>query len=84
LLKFNDGGDHPILRNHQIIIEDAVKMIDLVASSKNGNSIPEEALVRPELLWVRYCDRLEALGTIGVVRCYQYNCEKNKNLDVPG
>lgn len=36
--------------------------------SANGNSIPEDALHEPELLWPRWADRLEATGEIGIVR----------------
>ena len=28
------------------------------------------------MLWVRLADRLEAIGAVGAVRCYQYNREK--------
>ena len=58
------------MEGHEVIVEDALTMIDYVSASKNGNSVPEEALETPEVLWVRFCDRLEAIGTIGVVRCY--------------
>jgi hypothetical protein len=45
-------------------------MISYVSASANGNKIPEIALEFPEFLWPRFCDRLEAIGTIGAVRCY--------------
>jgi hypothetical protein len=45
-------------------------MIKFVSASGNGNQVPEEALLQPELLWVRFCDRLEAIGVIGAIRCY--------------
>jgi uncharacterized protein len=57
----------------QEIVEDAVGMIELVSCSANGNSCPPEAQVHPELLWPRWADRLEAVGEIGVARCYAYN-----------
>jgi len=53
-----------------------------VSASDNGNSVPERAQLHPELLWVRYSDRLEAIGTIGAVRCWQYNTEKGSEHSV--
>ena len=38
--------------------------------------------MHPELLWVRYSDRLEAIGAIGAVRCWQYNSEKGAPMQV--
>lgn len=56
--------------------------ISYVSASDNGNTIPKRAKKHPELLWVRMADRLEAIGAIGAVRCYQYNCEKGEALSV--
>ena len=53
-------------------------MISYVSFADNGNIIPERARQNPELLWPRYCDRLEALGKGGVIRCWQYNREKRE------
>ena len=53
-----------------------LETISYVSASDNGNSVPERAKAHPELLWVRYSDRLEAIGTVGAVRCWQYNTEK--------
>ena len=58
----------------------AIKMIDLVSCSKNGNTIPEECIESPELLWPRWADRLEAIGAHGVVRCWEYNTSKGLPL----
>lgn len=55
-------------------------MISFVSASDNGNAVPKEAKSNPELLWPRHCDRLEAIGVIGAVRCYQYNQEKGRAL----
>lgn len=57
------------------MISDIVLMISLVSASVNGNSVPAQAKTNPTLLWPRYCDRLESIGVIGAVRCYQYNSE---------
>mmetsp|Transcript_1958 Transcript_1958/g.4318 ORF Transcript_1958/g.4318 Transcript_1958/m.4318 type:complete len:276 (-) Transcript_1958:169-996(-) len=61
------------------VVEDALAMIALVSCSKNGNSVPPEAHSRPELLWPRWADRLEATGEIGAVRCWQYNEELGRD-----
>ena len=58
------------------IISDVILMISLVSASVNGNSVPEAARSDPTLLWPRWCDRLESIGVIGAVRCYQYAREK--------
>jgi uncharacterized protein len=51
-------------------INNIIKMISLVSSSKNGDIIPEN--IKEYFLYPRYADRLEAIGIIGVKRCYQY------------
>jgi len=45
-----------------------MKLINLVSCSKNGNSKAEEEW----MLYPRYADRLEAIGEIGIWRCWQY------------
>lgn len=59
-----------------------LKMISWVSCSDNGNSIPEEVKYSEayHLLIPRWADRLEAVGSRGVVRCYQYNREKDQPL----
>lgn len=57
------------------ITNEVMEMIGYVSFSDNGNSIPPRAAKSPEFLWPRYSDRLEAIGPIGAVRCYQYNEE---------
>lgn len=52
------------------VIKLTLETISYVSASDNGNSVPERAQKLPELLWVRYSDRLEAIGTIGAVRCW--------------
>lgn len=50
-----------------------IRMIELVSASKNGDTIPSDALAAPWLLYPRHCDRLEAIGEVGIARCLQYN-----------
>lgn len=52
-------------------------MINLVSCSKNGNSVPQRIKDANDyhLLIPRWCDRLEAVGKIGVLRCFQYTKE---------
>lgn len=53
---------HP---DEELIIE----MIDLVSMSKNKNSLVEPSWK----LIPRYCDRIEALGNVGIERMLKYN-----------
>lgn len=62
------------------VIREVEEMISYVSASANGNTVPEPAQKDPTLLWPRFCDRLEAIGVIGAVRCYQYNTEKGDPL----
>jgi uncharacterized protein len=57
-------------------------MIDLVSSSKNGDSIPDYVKDKHWMLIPRYADRLEALGMIGIERCWQYGKTTNNPLFV--
>jgi uncharacterized protein len=61
-----------------------LEMISLVSASVNGNRVPDFIKNGHEdlyhLLIPRWSDRLEAVGAIGVVRCYQYNQEKDRPL----
>lgn len=63
-------------------IELVKRMVDLVSSSKNGDNIPYDIIGKEWMLIPRYSDRLEALGEIGIVRCYQYNITSNAQLFV--
>ena len=60
-------------------------MIGLVGCSENGNAVPERIRVSGHyhFLIPRWSDRLEAVGAVGVVRCYQYNQEKGRPLSGP-
>jgi len=65
------------------IISDVLEMISYVSASANGNTVPAAALTNPTYLWPRFCDRLEAVGVVGAVRCYQYNRETTAPLMLP-
>jgi uncharacterized protein len=58
------------------------KMIDLVSSSKNGDSVPDFVKDKIWMLIPRYADRLEAIGLIGIERCWQYGKTTNNPLYV--
>lgn len=54
------------------VVELIIRMVDLVSSSKNGDSIPPDAKQNIWMLIPRYADRLEAIGIIGIERCWKY------------
>lgn len=59
-----------------------VQMISYVSCSKNRNSVPKVVSVK-DAYWMlipRWADRLEAVGRVGVLRCYQYNRESGQPL----
>ena len=56
-----------------VVTAEALYMISLVSCSANGNSYPAPVVDRPELLYPRWADRLEAIGVTGVMRCVQYS-----------
>ena len=49
-----------------------IRMVELVSSSKNGDSIPDDVTDKLWMLVPRYADRLEAIGETGIERCYRY------------
>lgn len=59
-------------------IEKVVYMVSIVSASKNGDNIPENVVGKEWMLIPRYADRLEAIGIIGVERCYTYNINVSK------
>lgn len=65
------------LRVTQEIKTLVLKMIRLVSCSTNGNSV--ESVEHEWMLYPRYADRLEALGEIGLLRCWMYT----KHVDRP-
>jgi uridine phosphorylase/HD superfamily phosphodiesterase len=64
-------------------IEEVVKMVSWVSSSVNGDSVPEECLEKPYMLYPRHADRLEAIGAVGVLRCYRYCKTTNMPMFTP-
>jgi len=61
-------------------INSVIDMVNLVSSSKNGDSIPQEIIGSEWKLIPRYADRLEAIGLIGIERCYIYSKRSNMPL----
>ena len=63
-------------------INATLAMIALVSCSANGNTVPADiaATGRHHYLIPRWSDRLEAVGAVGVVRCYQYTVAKGQPL----
>jgi len=62
------------------VAEEVEEMISYVSASVNGNTVPARAREDPSLLWPRFCDRLEAIGVSGALRCYQYSTELGEPL----
>lgn len=63
--------------DNRLDVNRIMRWIGYVSTSKNGNHIPTEAIHNPWVLWPRYCDRIEAVGWIGVERVKQYSQIKN-------
>ena len=57
-------------------------MIQLVSCSQNGNRVPPSIIESGDYHYLipRWADRIEAVGTKGVLRCYQYNREHGHAL----
>jgi uncharacterized protein len=63
-----------VLRNSdKSFVDLVIKMVELVSASKNGDSIPNDVVGKEWMLIPRYADRLEAIGLIGIERCWTYN-----------
>ncbi len=75
-------------------VDNIEKMIDLVSFSKNGvgsathggtsDSTAGDVEIDPLMLIPRYCDRLEAIGKIGIRRCLQVSKSFGNPLYEPG
>lgn len=61
-------------------VELVVQMVNWVSASKNGDNIPDQAIGKDWMLIPRYADRLEAIGMIGVKRCFIYTTNKSQPL----
>lgn len=61
-----------------------VRMIGYVSASKNRDSIPDEARMSPWVLIPMHCDRLEAVGWVGIVRAWLYVIETHGKLSTIG
>lgn len=60
------------------------ELIGLVSCSSNGNTIPQKAIEKPELLYPRFSDRLEALGEIGLKRTFLYSINTGMPMFIKG
>lgn len=61
----------------------ALEAIALVSASSNGNSVPDGMAPDSLLLYPRYADRLEAIGEIGIRRCWLYTLEVGRPVYRP-
>ena len=59
---------------------EVIKMISLVSASSNGDNIPDDIKDKLWMLIPRWCDRIEAIGYIGIVRCWDYTVTKKRSL----
>ncbi len=88
--KFHDGNEtvgpkiaREFLFKHNVdsvIIEHIVKIIENI-SFKGGNE--KQKFSSPELDVIQDADRLDALGAIGIARCFNYGGFKNRQLYNP-
>lgn len=72
-----------LFRNNvdSIIIEHVIKIIENVSFKLSLNN--EQTFSSPELNVVQDADRLDAIGAIGVARCFNYGGFKNRKLFDP-
>jgi len=62
------------------VINQVITMVNLVSSSKNGDRIPNYVIGKEWMLIPRYADRLEAIGIVGISRCFKYGKTTNNKL----
>jgi uncharacterized protein len=67
----------------QETVNKVIELIELVSSSKNGDTIPKKCKDKEWMLIPRYADRLEAIGMIGLVRTFIFTLKKGKDLYLP-
>lgn len=67
----------------QETVDKVIELIELVSSSKNGDTIPKKCKDKEWMLIPRYADRLEAIGMIGLVRTFIFTLKKGKDLYLP-
>jgi uncharacterized protein len=70
--KDNENTKNIINDVNNNILNLVLRMINLTATSKNKDTVPDDAIKNPWLLFPRYADRLEAIGKIGILRALQY------------
>ncbi|AOW20898.1 HD domain-containing protein [Urechidicola croceus] len=65
------------------IIEHVVKIIENISYKNSLAKNTENQFSSPELLVVQDADRLDAIGAIGIARCFNYGGFKNRKLYDP-
>ena len=70
-----------VIGENKVIIELTIKLISLVSCSQNGNSFDEGT--EKWMLIPRLCDRLEAIGEIGILRTWIYTKHVFRPLFTP-
>lgn len=85
---FPDNSNYENLREvisdqPEQVVNLTIQMVQLVSSSANADNVPEDIKNKEWMLIPRFADRIEAIGLIGVERCYQYNKTKAQPLYLP-
>lgn len=69
------------IEQQEELVRRTKQIVSYVSTSKHKGAIPEEAIVRPYVLYPRFGDSLEALGLIGIARVNEVSIER-KNPQV--